>query len=250
MSKYNRKQRGKQDEFVSFWHKAYQVAEPYLTKASIAILTAIVVLLVVWGVTSFYERKAQAAAEAFGRAVKVYDAELITDANPLKTPEPGEEAPTPRFKTEKERADAALAELDKLDKEHSGSKVARDALLFRAGVLYDLGRFDDAQAAYQKLLGKLGNDPSLAAVAREGSGLCDEARGKLDDALDKYRALEPKGAKDDFYRDRALYDQARIYLKKGDKKKAADALRDALAKVPGTPLKDEITAQLAGLEGS
>ena len=90
--------------------------------------------------------------------------------------------------------------------------------------------------------------PAIALVAREGAGLCDEAKGKLDDALEKYKALEPKGEKNEFYKDRAMWDQARVYIKKGDKKKAAEVLADALVKVPNSSLKDEIQAQLATLE--
>jgi tetratricopeptide (TPR) repeat protein len=247
MSKYNRKQRApKEDEFVSFWGKVFQLVEPYLRAIGVTAATALVLVFVVWGATSWSESKAQKAAEQFGRAVKVYDAELLTGD---EKPKLDEDNPIPRFKTEKERADAALAELDKLDKDFGSSDVAKNAQLVRAGILYDQGRFDDAAKAYDAALKHAPKDGAVAAVAREGAGLCDEARGKLDDALAKYKDMEPAG-KSDFFRDRALVAQARVFVKKGDKKKAAELYRDALAKVPTTPLKDEIQAQLAALEGT
>jgi len=246
MSKYNRKsKKPKADEFVSFWHRAYEIISPYVSAIGLVSLSALVILLAVWGITAHYEHRAQAAAEQFGKAVKIYDADLITDA----TPETKDEVnPTPRFKTAKERADATLAELDKLDKEFSSSDVAKGAALFRAGVLYDQQRWDDASAAYDKYLKSAPKDPATTAIAREGLGLCDEARGKLDDALAKYKDLESVGAKE-FYRDRALYAEARVWAKKGDKKKAAELYKEILAKTPTTPLKDEVQTQLALVGG-
>lgn len=247
MSKYNRKQRTpKEDEFVSFWHKAYQKIEPYLSRLGVVLITACVIVGVVWAYTGWHEKKQQNAAEVFGRAVKIYDAELLTGDQP--PPKSDEENPVPRFKTAKERSDAALAELDKLDKDFAGTGVAQQAAVFRAGVFYDQGRFDDAANAYAKLLKGGVQDPAVEAVVREGAGLTDEARGKLDDALASYKALE--SLKGDFYRDRALYAEARVFVKKGDKKKARELYNEALAKVPQTPLKDDITAHLAQLEGS
>jgi tetratricopeptide (TPR) repeat protein len=249
MSKYNRKQRTpKEDEFVSFWAHAYKRLEPYFSALGITLATALVIIFAVWGITAHYEHKAQNAAEMFGRAVKIYDADLLAEGAP--PPPENEENPVPRFKTAKERAEAALAELDKLDSSFGGSDVAREARLFRAGVLYDQQRFDDAAQAYQSYLSKGPKDEATGALAHEGLGLCDEARGKLDDALAKYKELEPKNPKNDFYRDRALYDQARVYAKKGDKKKAAELYKEILTKVPNTTLKDEVNAQLGQVEAS
>jgi len=77
MSKYTRKQRqAPQDEFVGFWDKLFKKAEPYARAIGITVLTAGVLIAVVWGVMSWMERKSQAATEAFGHAVRVYEAEL------------------------------------------------------------------------------------------------------------------------------------------------------------------------------
>jgi tetratricopeptide (TPR) repeat protein len=245
MSKYTRKQRqAPQDEFVGFWDKLFKKVEPYARAIGITVLTAGVLLAVVWGVTSWMEKKAQAATEAFGRVVRMYEAELVTTGEP---PQTDEENPVPRFKTEKERADATLKELDAFDQKFGRSSTADEATLFRASVYYDLGRIDDAAVAYEKFI--KGAHPSpLLSSAKEGLGLCRERQGKLDEALTLYQQLEPKTG--DFYRDRALWDQARVWQKKGDKKKASDRLKELVAKVPGSPLKDEAQTQIAQLEGT
>ena len=245
MSKYTRKQRqAPQDEFVGFWEKLFKKAEPYARAIGITTLTAGVLIAVVWGVMSWMEKKSQAATEAFGHAVRVYEAELQTSDEPPKS---DDENPVPRFKTEKERAEATLKELDEFDKKYGRSSTADEAELFRAGVYYDMGRLDDAAAAYDKFI--KGAHPSpLMLAAKEGLGLVREQQGKLDDALALYQQLEPKTG--DFYRDRALWDEARIWQKKGDKKKAAERLKELVAKTPSSPLKDEAQTQIADLEGT
>jgi hypothetical protein len=248
MSKYNRKQKTpKEDEFISFWARFFNAVAPYARAIGITLATAVGIWFAVWGFQGWREGKAEKAAEMFGRAVKIYDSELLGDQPPPKTEE---ENAVPRFKTAKERADAAVAELDKLDKQHGGSAVAKNAVVFRAGVLYDQGKFDEAATLYNQYLASGAKDGTVVTLAREGAALCDEARGKLDDALAKYKALEPKGAKNDFYRDRALFSQARVYVKKGDKKKAAELYKEVLTKVPATPLRDEIQNQLTQIEGT
>lgn len=244
MSKYTRKQKvAPEDEFVSFWDKLFKKAEPYARAMGISAITAAALIAAVWGATSYSEHKQQTATEDFGRAVRIYDAELLTGDEAPKT---DEDNPVPRFKTEKERAEATLKELDSFDGKHGSSGTAREARLFRAGVYFDMGRIDDAAAAYSKFLAD-GQPSPLTSVAREGLGLCKEQQGKLDEALAEYKQLEPKTG--DYYRDRALWDEARVLTKKGDKKGAAEKLKDLVAKVPQSPLKDEAQNQIAQLEG-
>jgi tetratricopeptide (TPR) repeat protein len=243
MSKYNRKQKKPaQDEFIDFWSKLFRKVEPYMKAIGYTIGSAVVVWFAVYGISGYIEGKAQAAAEQFGKAVRIYEADLLADEAPPK----GEDE-LPRFKTEAERAAAALAALDELDKKWSGSEIARDALVFRAGIQHDLGKYDEAVALYRKFLDQLkGKEIPLTPLAKEGLGLCLEAQGKLDEALAAYTSLEPKSG--DFYRDRALYDQARIYKKKGDKQKAQSLYNQILAKMPQSTLKEEIQTQLALLD--
>ena len=245
MSKYTRKKKdAPQDEFVGFWEKLAKKAEPYARAIAITAVTAAVLIAVVWAISSWMEKKSQAATEAFGRAVRIYEADLITADEPVKSDEIN---PVPRFKTEQERAEATLQALDAFDKKYKKAATARQAMLFRAGVYFDLGRWDDAAAAYEKFLEDTHPSP-LIAVGREGLGLVREQQGKLDEALGLYQQIEPKVG--DYYRDRALWDQARVWRKKGDKKKAAELLKQLVQKVPGSPLKDEAQTQIAELEGS
>lgn len=236
--RYTRKQLRKPDEFVSFWHKAYEAAAPYGRAIGLGLLGCLAVLAAAWAFDHWSTGKREAATDKFAQATRIAEAELITDENPAKP----DVDKVPRFKSDKDRLEATLAELDKIEKENPSSDVATRAFLYRGGALYELGRFADAQAAYQKYLDKAGGDDALAFLAREGIGMCAEAQGKLDDALAAYKQLEPKSG--DFFRDRSLWDEGRVLMKKGDLKGAEAAYKDLLAKSPQTPLRDEVATRL------
>ena len=119
-------------------------------------LTAAVIIGVVWGVTGWLESRAQSATEALGHIVRTYEAELVTTDEPPKT---DEENPVPRFKTADERAQNVLKQLDELDSKHGGSAASKEGRLFRAGVLFDLGRIDEAAQSYEKFLGESKGSP-------------------------------------------------------------------------------------------
>jgi len=246
MSKYNRKQKTAKvdDEFVSFWARAFKKIEPYLQRVGLVVVAGLVAWVGIFIYSNYAVHGREKAAESFAKAARIYSADLLTVDSPPPAPATPDE--TPRFKTTKERAEATLKELDVLDKEHPG-KLSQSAKLFRAGVLYDLAKLDDAAKLFAEVE-SAATDAPVKALAAEGAGLCDEQRGKLDEALARYKAMEPKSG--DFYRDRALYNQGRILLKKGDKKLALEAFKEAIAKVPTTPLKDEIQTQLMLLEGT
>src|SRR5262249_54087641 len=105
MAKYHRKQRkGPNDEFVSFWQKAFEQAAPCARAIGIVCVTALVIVFVVWGLSTWVERRSEGAAEMFGRAVKIYEADLLSEG--VEPPKTDEENPIPRFKTTTERAQA------------------------------------------------------------------------------------------------------------------------------------------------
>jgi hypothetical protein len=141
MSKYTRKKRVRpEDQFVDFWHKLFVKAAPYARAIGVTLGTAVVVTLIVWGVTTYLDHRAQAATELFGRALKVYDAELISDET--AKPPAEEETTVARYHSDKERAEATIAELDALEKKSSRNDVVKSSALLRASALYDLGRYD------------------------------------------------------------------------------------------------------------
>jgi tetratricopeptide (TPR) repeat protein len=187
------------------------------------------------------ESRAAHASEALERVRKINAAELLQPGAKADNKSEG----IPRFATEKERLEGALAALDA----HFGSShgpLYAEAMLIRGGLLLDLGRADDAAAVYEKLLGgKL--EKNLVFAAREGLGYAYERKGKLDEAKNIFSKLgtDTYGT---FYKDKALYHQARLAELGGNRNEATRLYKEVLDKNPTTSLRDEITNRLAVLE--
>lgn len=231
------------DGFVSFWQRAYDRIAPYMTSGLVLLIGLVVVLLAGWGVSNWLEARRERATEQLGRAMRIAEAELLTDKDKDKDAEPSED--TPRFKTAKERAEAAISAVDQLQKDYGSTPAALRAKLVRAGLLYDQGRFADAEALYKEFLGAGPREQPLLLLAREGVGLCAESRGDLAAALAAYQEL----AKDGVFRERAMWDQARIYAKQGNKQKALEIYKDMLSKAaPTGGMRDDIQNRIAQLE--
>lgn len=226
-----------QDRFIEFWQRVYGNLAPMLGSLLVLAVGALIISGGVWGVMQIMEGRREKATDMLSQSLRIYGAELLGDKDTAPT---GDEVP--RFKTAKERADATLKALDDLNREWSSSEAAQRGLLVRASVLYDQERYDDAAAAYRQFLDKGPKSNALIAQAREGLGLCAEAQNKLDEALKLYS--ETQG---DFYRDRLLLDQARIYLKKNDKKKAIEIYKEIVAKFPTSPIHDDVNNRLMAL---
>jgi tetratricopeptide (TPR) repeat protein len=246
MSKYNRKKdntaAATPDEFIGFWQQAFERMRPFARAIGWSLIGFVIVAGAGFLVQGWMERRAEASTEAFGHAVRVFEADLSGEAPKVSLgEEPKENDDIPRYKTVKERDEATLAELDKLP-----PAAAKNARLFRAGVLWDLERYDDARAAYAAAAE--GAAPEVAVVAHEGVALCLEQLGKLDDAIAAYDKVAPQGDKTtEFYRDHTLMGSARL-LEKKDKAKALERYKEIVAKYPNSALREDAQNRIAVLE--
>ncbi len=242
------------EQFQTLTSRLFTALRPHFGK--IAAVTGGVVLVVgAMSVWSWYKTRRDArATTAFGKVVDVMRAQVVKEEPPDYKPDPDE----PHFKSQEDKTQAALAEMERLDKEYGSSGVAKEATLLKAGLLYDLGRWDDAMAAYKKFLasGPTGEPAYVAkeglAYAIEAKGLAladkdpDKAKAIYADALREFERLDPdeKGP----HRDMALYHQARMKALMGDKKGAIETYKLVLSKFPATPVAPEINNRLAILE--
>jgi tetratricopeptide (TPR) repeat protein len=231
------------DQFVSFWSKVGDWA----TARRKAMLVLAVVMVggtaLGWGVQGYLQSRAERASQAFARIHRVATAALI--------PEKGEASfddDLPHFKTERERLDAAVKEADSFIAGHGGSPLREKAELLKARYLVALGRAADAVPVYQRLTSSL--DERLRFLAQEGLAYAQEESGQIDKALETLAALAERAKSNgNFFRDRALFNRARLLERKGDTKAAQKTYREVLSEVPTTALKEEINNRLAVLEG-
>jgi hypothetical protein len=233
------------DQFVGFWQIASaQLAQFAARNAKVLVvgISAIATVSVGIVVMSYVaEGRAARASAALDRVNRIENAELAPAGSPMKTDG------IPRFPTEKERAEGALAALDG---HWSSSRVplSDEASLVRGSLFLDLGRADEAQALYEKLL----NDrlePRLRFLAREGLGYAFERKGKLPEAQATFAKLGTDATSlGDFYKDRARYHEARMAELQGNPAQATKIYHEVLEKSPTTSLREEISNRLALLE--
>jgi tetratricopeptide (TPR) repeat protein len=232
------------DQFVTFWSKAgtWLYAR---RKAGIGVVVAVVVGVGLgWGVHTLLDHKAAQASAAFGRIERVAMADLIPATGDPPTYDDG----VPHFKTERERLEAALKEADAFLSAQGGSSLRDPALVLKARFLVALGRATDALPIYEQLATSL--DPRLRFLAKEGIAYSLEESHQIDKAIDAFGALADEAkSQGNFFRDRALFNKARLLEQKGSAKDAEKVYREILAEAPTTSLREEINDRLAVLEG-
>jgi predicted negative regulator of RcsB-dependent stress response len=242
--RYTRKELKRPDQFQSFWTRVYEFLKATTRPIAFGTIATIVVIVGVMLYMHFAEKQRAASSKALAYALRVLNSENAPQVEDPDARKDSSDADIPKYKTAKERREAALKLLDKLEKSYGSTGAARDALLARAGVKYDLGRYDEAIRDYKAFLSK-GASGKLKAMAHEGLGYAHEAKGELDRALDEYRLIASAG---EFFRDRALYDEGRILERKGDTAGAKKLYQEILDKTPTTPLRDDISNRLALLQ--
>ncbi|HVZ72178.1 MAG TPA: tetratricopeptide repeat protein [Polyangia bacterium] len=257
ISKKELKELRQPDEFVSFWTQAAQRGGEIVKErrraliiGATALATAVVGSIVF---SNLSEGRAERATEALTRIERIATADLKPDVAPTPgadTPPPADDG-VPHYKTDKERAEATLKELDGFLAGSPGP-LANQARLERGPLLLTLGRAPEAISSYEAILAdKL--DDRLRFLAREGLGYAQEAKGDLEAAsatfaklTDDAAVFEKSGA--GFYKDRALYHKARISELRGNADDAKKIYREVLDQNPTTSLRDDITNRLAVLE--
>jgi len=246
------------DQFVSFWTRFSAKAGQFLNERrkpvliGIGGLAGVVTATVIYG--ELHERSAMQASQALSHVERVATADLI----PADGTAPKEDG-LPHFKTDKERLEGALKEVDAFMTANPRNPLRREAELQKAGLLLDLQRPEEAIPLYTEILASR-LDKHLRFLAQEGLAYAYEAKGDLDQAAAAFAKLgegdsgpaDSKGGEGagnaPFYRDRSLYHQGRIAERKGNPAQAVKLYKEVLEKTPQSPLRDEITNRLAVLE--
>lgn len=175
-------------------------------------LVALVAIgLIAWGVMAWRGSKADEARLALGRAIKVAETPVVAE------PIPGSTAPS--FRTEKERAQKAVEEFQKVASQYSGS-TAEHARYFAAANLLTLDR--------AKGMGELdaltrSGEQEVATLAKFALAQAKEGDGKYEEAAALYTDLVKQGSTI-ITPDTANLRLAIVYQKLGKKQEAADIL--------------------------
>lgn len=247
MAKALEKELKRPDEFVTFWTHLGQA----ISRNRRMVITLIVVVVVAigagWGITLYRHGAAAKATAAFERIDRIANADLLPEKGADNAADKSDDDGVPRFKTEKERLEAANHEADAFLASFGSAGLGRKVLFDKASRLVVLGNPGEAASIYESLVAGE-TDHDLRVMEQEGVAVAREAEGKLDEAARAFASLADEcqsGSK--FYLDRALYGQARVLEKQGKGKDAEKVLREILDKVPKTTLRTQIDDRLAVL---
>ena len=237
------------DQFVDFWSRTSEAVGNYMSSHMRALIVSLTALATVVAgsvaLSQVSERRSIKAAEALDRVQRMANAEIAT---PGATP-PADDG-IPHLASEKAQLEAALKELDGSFSGPHGTLHA-EAMLVRGSLLLNLDRAAEAVTNYQTLLAD-NLDRRLHFLAQEGLGYGYERLGKLDEAQAAFVKLgtdaSGQGGMGGFYKDRALFHQARIAELRSNPADATRIYHEVLDKNPTTSLREEITNRLASLE--
>jgi tetratricopeptide (TPR) repeat protein len=213
---------------------------PHMKKIAIALGVAAVILTIIFSVQHFRERSRQKETAKLAKVVEISQRQV----RPAGA-EPDPKAKDPTYASNKERAQAVLDTMTKEGVTIGGA--------YRASLLMQAGRIDDAIAEYRKNQSGKTLD---AVLAREGLGIALEMKAEqqkdaaarqkgLEEALTVFQSMQPdeKGPRYAY----ALYHQGRILALLGKVAEAKTQLEKAKELGKDGQLPNLIEERLAGL---
>ena len=145
-----------------------------------------------------------------------------------------------------EEAAAATQALADLVKKYPGTPAAREAALYRAHLLYQGGKYEEAGRAYEELAAGLAGEPGLSALVTESLSYCYEAQGKYPDAARVLKPLADQAG--GAFQGEVWRRLAYLHEKAGNSEEARRYWGELLKKPPVPAMVPYIKEKLAGLE--
>ncbi len=192
------------DEFITFSGKLMRFITEYKLHITIGLGALFAVIAIVSGIRYFSLKSDNEAFSAMRENMSRYE-ELMKDNDPKKA-----------YQGVKENFESFL-------NQHSGKTGGKLGRAMFANICYDAGEIAKAIELYEKALADFGNDPALKVMILNSLAYSYEANKDYDNALKKFEAIasEPDAP----MKGEALFNVARLYSRKGDNAKSADAYK-------------------------
>jgi tetratricopeptide (TPR) repeat protein len=206
---------------------------------------ALLLGLVLIGMKYQISHKGAGAAIAFGEANEAYTAPVATKEE-LEKQQWLKKVRT--FPTENEKFQAAAESFEKVSSEFGSTDQGKLALYYAGNSYFELGEYEKAAGLFQKYLSKAGSDrgKSFIDLATEGLGYSYESLGKNDEAIAAFEKLITPERKT--FRERGLFNSARLYAKSDNKAKALELYKALLTDYPSSRMARDVQQRVAELE--
>ena len=224
--------------------------------------------LAAFGGYAYYgDQKRARASEELAQAYAALEARIVTPEQAKAKSGEEEVSDGPTYGSADERAEAAVAKLESVEKHHAGTGAAYLAELTRASVLSSQGKYEEALKVFESVkktpLGKADVEISLRAAegmgaAHEGLAFrnADRKKAELEAALVSYKELIDSDALG--FAELGQYHTARVFEQQGEIEKAKElyhALHKKLTKPAeerplGSYLEAVVTLRLQAVDPS
>jgi TolA-binding protein len=232
----------KQNEFVTGVATTTSWVRENRDKAVLAVIAVVAVIALVSGYFWWKQRNAEQGGALLGVAMTIYQAPIIPASNvPGAVQQPG------TYASEKARYEAALAAFQQVIDAHPSSKAALAARYHQGETYASLGRFPEAQKAYEDVIKSAGSD-LFGAVAKLGLASTQLAAGQGDQAIKNFEELAAQ--RDGLVPvDGVLMQLAAAYEKLGKKAEARTTYKRVVDEFPESNYVQGARAQMALLVG-
>jgi len=230
----------KDNELATMAASAQRMLEARKSMVTIVVLAVAVVAAVVLGYRAWRGHAESGAQALLSEALAIEETRVGPPAAP-GTPSSG-----PSFATVRERNEAALAKLQAVADQHSGTDVAVLARYKSAAILMGLGKPQDAASAYQAVIDGARSELT-ADMARLGLAEAQAQAGDHDKAISTYKALAER-KEGPLPVEGILMELGRTYLSAGRTDDAQQTFNRVVDEFPNSPFTAEAQRELDALK--
>jgi hypothetical protein len=178
----------KENEFERTMAQARDVVVARRQELTLTIVAIVAVLVVIGGYFTYRNARNNKATTLLAAALAVAEAPVVTPPPPAPgSPPPIQQPGT--YRTDRERAEAALPLLQKAADAYPNTEAGITARFRLAATLAELGRNAEAEQRYKEVVDKTSTRDIYHYTARLGVGESQLAEGKAADAAATFQAL-------------------------------------------------------------
>ncbi|MGE0591221.1 MAG: tol-pal system YbgF family protein [Vicinamibacterales bacterium] len=228
----------KENELAHWVAAAREVIEPRARQLVIAVAALVVLGLVVVGIRQFRQGDERAAEALLGDAMVALNAQVLRvedgGAPAGELPAAATIGAVGTFSSEEAKLTAALPRFQTAADAYPDTQAGITARYHLGSVLAQLGRADDAAAAFDDVIARAGSGSLYGQMASLGKADALARQGQYDAAIAAWQALVAGGATS-LPTEAILMDLARAYLAKGDTEEARRTLNRIVEEFPQSP---------------
>ncbi|HEX5473212.1 MAG TPA: tetratricopeptide repeat protein [Vicinamibacterales bacterium] len=236
----------KENDFARTMERARDLVVERQRQITALTVAIVAIVVIVGGYTWWRSSQNTHANGALATALAVAEAPIVAPPAPA----PGSAPPVQQagtYATERERIDAALPRLMDVANQYPNTPAGLTARYRAAAALAQMGRYPEAEQAYQTVIDKAGRSSIYGRTARLGLGEVQVAEGKNEAAATTFRDLSTD-PNSQLPLDGILMQLGRAYAHAGKKADATRAFTRVVDEFPQSLYASEAKQQIDELK--